>query len=68
MHYQAYLLEGIARWNSDRGRAIVDGDIGRAAHYNTALSHEVDPLSNIIYGHSLDESYRDPLRIYWSVN
>lgn len=64
MHYQAYLLEGIARWNSDRGRAaMVDGESYKAAgHYNTALSHEVNRLSNMVYGEAFDGDYRDPCK------
>jgi hypothetical protein len=37
MHYQAYLLEGIARWNSDRGRAMVDGESYRQLNITTPL-------------------------------
>ena len=40
MHYQAYLLKSIARWNADKERAVVKGDkVGETGHY-VALRHE----------------------------
>ena len=61
MHYQAYLLEGIARRNADRGRAVVEGErVGETGHYNTALRHEVNRLSNLVYGQTFDTKYKDP--------
>ena len=61
MHYQVYLIEGIACWNADRGRAMVEGEsVGDSVHYNTALKHEVNRLSNLVYGQVYDTKYRDP--------
>ena len=61
MHYQAYLLEGIAPWNADRGRAAVEGDkLGETGHCNVALRHEVNRLSNLVYGQAFDTKYKDP--------
>lgn len=60
MHYQAYLLEGIVRWNEDRAVAAVE-DIGapRSHTYSSALRHEVNRLNELQYGKDL-VSYQDP--------
>ena len=58
VHYQAYLLEGIVRWNEDREVAALEG--GVPSHtYNSALCHEVNRLSNMQYGHDFLR-YQDP--------
>ena len=64
MHYQAYLLEGIARWNSDRGRAMVDGESYRQLNITTPLypTKLVNRLSNMVYGEAFDGDYRDPCK------
>lgn len=61
MHFQAYLLEGIVRWNEDRETAAVEGASGSKTHtYNSALRHEVNRLSRMVYGTDVDDYYRDP--------
>ena len=68
MHYQAYLLEGVVRWNEDRAvAAIEDGATIRSRTYNSALHHEVNRLSNMQYGNDF-VSYQDPGKYTGEVN
>lgn len=59
-HYQAYLLEGLVRWNEDRALAAVEGASHRQATYNSALRHEINRLSTLVYGQVFDTTYQDP--------
>lgn len=60
MHYQAYLLEGLVRWNEDRALAAVEGASRRPGNYNSALRNEINRLSTLVYGQVFDNSYQDP--------
>ncbi|XP_052445112.1 uncharacterized protein LOC127986896 [Carassius gibelio] len=58
-HFQAYLLEGLMRWNDDR----MEDAIKRASSirtYGSAMSEAVDRLSRTVFGKPWDERYRPP--------
>ncbi|XP_071827724.1 uncharacterized protein [Apostichopus japonicus] len=62
MHFQAYLLEGIVRWNEDRAFSALQSSGARTHCYNSELRHEVNRVNKIVYGTTFDQIYQDPAR------
>ena len=61
MNFQLYLLEGLTRWNEDRGRAIVAGGGGQQQRsYSSRDMDAVNQLSEALYGIRLFDSYTQP--------
>ncbi|XP_053730493.1 uncharacterized protein LOC128764613 [Synchiropus splendidus] len=61
VHFQVYLLEGLARWNEDRGRASVEGGNKSALRcYNAQLVQSVNQVSQELMGKTLVEAYTAP--------
>ena len=61
LHFQVYLLEGLARWNEDRARAAVeDGDRTTLRCYSARLQHGFDRLTQEFLGQTLVENYTRP--------
>ena len=60
MTFQVYLLEGMVRWNQDRGVQAVKGQPPAERTYNSALQHEVTRLTNLIHGETLLSNYHVP--------
>ncbi|XP_036943164.1 uncharacterized protein LOC119012987 [Acanthopagrus latus] len=58
-HFQAYLLEGLMRWNDDRMEDAVKG-APSIRSYSSALREAVDQLSQKVLGRCWDERYRTP--------
>lgn len=58
-HFQAYLLEGLMRWNDDRMEEAVKG-ASSIRSYGSALREAVEQLSQKVLGRSWDERYRTP--------
>ena len=48
--FQAYLLEGMVRWNQDRELQAIDGQPPAERTYNSALKNEVNRLTKLVYG------------------
>ena len=59
MHFQAYLLEGLMRWNDDRMEDAVKGSPS-VRSYGSTLREAVDQLSRKVLGTRWDERYRTP--------
>lgn len=62
MHFQAYLLEGLMRWNQDRARAAVS-IVGRAEPpqpYSVLLRHVANKLSEEVFGQPLVPNFKGP--------
>ena len=60
MHFQSYLLEGIVRWNQDRALAAIEAPPSEHRTYNSALCHEMNRLSSLVYGKEIVPNYQDP--------
>lgn len=60
VHYQAYLLEGLYRWNQDRATQAVDGRTTYCHTYSSLLRHSVNQLSEKVLGNPLDHSFKAP--------
>ncbi|XP_041947807.1 uncharacterized protein LOC121708916 [Alosa sapidissima] len=61
VHFQVYLLEGLVRWNEDRGRAAVEGGQRAALRcYSAQLQHSFNQLAQEFKGVTLVESYTEP--------
>ena len=50
VHFQAYLLDGLMRWNSDRASAAVSSTELGPESYNGLLIHAVNELSEDVLG------------------
>ncbi|MGH0120698.1 UNVERIFIED_CONTAM: hypothetical protein FKN15_031627 [Acipenser sinensis] len=60
MHFQAYLLEGLVRWNEDRATAAVEGPRQILHSYSGSLQHALNRLSQKLLGCSLVEDFTKP--------
>ena len=58
VHFQAYLLEGLVRWNSDRATAAVAGNSGDDGNYSDQLKAAVNRLSMKVFGNEPYGSFR----------
>ena len=49
MHFQAYLLEGLSRWNADRASAAVSTLVDhQSKSYSGVLCQSVNELSEVV--------------------
>ncbi|KAK1802494.1 hypothetical protein P4O66_022146, partial [Electrophorus voltai] len=60
LHFQAYLLEGLVRWNEDRVAAAVEGSDPTQVCYSGQLQHYANQLSQQLLGLQLAEDYTRP--------
>ncbi|KAF1393394.1 hypothetical protein PFLUV_G00015170 [Perca fluviatilis] len=61
VHFQVYLLEGLVRWNENRGRAAVEGGQRSALRcYSAQLQHSFDQLTQELLGLTLVDTYTQP--------
>lgn len=62
MHFQAYLLEGLVRWNEDRASSAVTGGTSsqQQQSYSGILKHAVNKLSEEVLGEQLVPGYQQP--------
>ncbi|XP_039616262.1 uncharacterized protein LOC120533436 [Polypterus senegalus] len=61
-HFQAYLLEGLARWNEDRAAQAVKGADRDVVCYSGQLQHSANELSDIVYHRKLVDDYTQPAK------
>ena len=58
MHFQAYLLEGISRWNADRAAAAVTScTSSESKTYSGLLCQSVNELSESVLGRKLKPNF-----------
>ena len=62
LHFQAYLLEGLMRWNQDRSRAAVSMVKKQESpqSYSVLLRYVANQLSEEVFGQSLVPSFKGP--------
>lgn len=60
MNYQAFLLEGLYRWNQDRASQAVDVEAPLCHTYSGLLRHAVNHLSQTVLGNPLDPAFQHP--------
>lgn len=60
MHFQMYLLEGLARWNVDRGLAALRLEEAPLRCFDVRLKESVEDLSRSVLGKSQFAEYRTP--------
>ena len=59
MHFQAYLLEGLSRWNADREAAAVTSSLSpKSKTYSDLLCQSVNKLSEGVLGKKLKPNVR----------
>ncbi|KAJ8007961.1 hypothetical protein DPEC_G00099780 [Dallia pectoralis] len=62
-HFQAYLLEGLTRWNEDRAEAAALGDRQQSLHsYDGVAQYAINKLSQELMGCSLVTDYTKPAK------
>ena len=61
-HFQAYLLDGMFRWNHDRAESAVIGDPSGSSHqsYCGTIQHAVNVLGEAVLGNKLCPTYHLP--------
>ncbi|KAK0153861.1 hypothetical protein N1851_004053 [Merluccius polli] len=59
-HFQAFLLEGLARWNEDRAASAAQEGRPLLRSYSGPLQHSLDQLSQRVLGTSLVRDYTKP--------
>lgn len=60
MHYQAYLLEGIHRWNTSRASAAIDSALPQLRSFDFHLQDRIHHLSSSVLGIPANPNYRAP--------
>lgn len=59
MHFQAYLLQGLSRWNADRAAAAVTSSPSpESKTYSGLLCESVNKLSESVLGRKLKPSFQ----------
>ena len=59
MHFQAYLLEGLFRWNADRASAAVSTDLSTEPKtYSGVLSQSANELSENVLGRKFKPNFQ----------
>jgi len=53
MHFQAYLLEGLQRWNADRATNAVSNAVTEPESYSGVLCQVVNELSEDVLGKAI---------------
>ncbi|KAK7157004.1 hypothetical protein R3I94_006915 [Phoxinus phoxinus] len=59
-HFQAFLLEGLTRWNADRAASAAQEGRPLLRSYNGPLLHSLDQLSQRVLGTSVVKDYTQP--------
>ena len=57
VHFQAYLLDGLAMWNDARTSAASDAPVSSTRSFNVHLQDKLGGLSRTILGESLDKTF-----------
>lgn len=60
VNYQAFLLEGLYRWNQDRASQAVEVEAPLCHTYSGLLRHAVNQLSQTVLGNPLDPAFQHP--------
>ena len=60
LHFQAYLLDGVTRWNEDRGTASITSGGDGVRSFDTRLKAKVEDLAMTIHGRSPFSSFSLP--------
>ena len=64
VHFQAYLLEGVSRWNEDRAAAAAAISLHTTTRtYSDVLRAAVNQLSDQLLGEQIDSGFR-PAKLY----
>ncbi|XP_071500121.1 uncharacterized protein [Diadema antillarum] len=60
VHYQAYLLEGVHRWNCDRAAAAVTAQGPSHTSYGSSIEHEMEKTSQELFGKAINPTLVAP--------
>jgi hypothetical protein len=61
MHFQAYLVEGLMRWNQDRmSAAVASTSIEESYIYSVQLRHAGNKLAESVFGKKLFPHFQAP--------
>lgn len=62
LNFQLYLLEGLNRWNQDRGTAAVTSKPASLLTYSGDMAHCVNTNSLKVFGRPFVPSFRPPTK------
>ena len=60
VNFQAYLLDGITRWNAERASQALQSSSISLRTFDTSLKHRVNVLSQSLHGSTIFPLYRPP--------
>lgn len=60
MHFQAYLLDGICRWNAARASDSIAGPSTTLRSFDVKTQDRLNSLSSTVLGQPFDQHYRPP--------
>ena len=60
MHFQAFLFDGICRWNAARSSAAITNPSPKIRSFDVMLQDRLNSLSSAILGQPIDPNYRPP--------
>ena len=60
VNFQAFLLDGISRWNASRGLAAIDAPRETTRTFNVRLQERVNSLSQCLHGREMLPLYQPP--------
>ncbi|XP_071501526.1 uncharacterized protein [Diadema antillarum] len=60
VHYQAYLLEGVHRWNCDRAAAAVTAQGPSHTSYGSSIEHDVEKTNQELFGKAINPTLVAP--------
>lgn len=59
-HFQAYLLDGIARWNAKRASQAIQAPRGELRSYDIRLQQKINQLSETVHGQKIIPHFQPP--------
>lgn len=60
MHFQAFLLDGLVRWNENHDAAVKEGEKQLLLCYSGQLQHSLNQLSQCVLGSGQVEDFTKP--------
>lgn len=60
MHFQAFLLDGLVRWNKNRAATAKEGEMQPLLCYSGHLQHSLNQLSQCVLGSGQVEDFTKP--------
>jgi hypothetical protein len=60
MHFQAFLFDGICRWNAARSSAALSDSVSKLRSFDVKLKDRLNSLSTSVLGQPIDRNFQPP--------